>query len=232
MADTIKKGDFIELEYTGKTEDGMIFDTTSESIAKKNGIHSQGAKYGPAIVCVGDGHVVPGLDSEIEGKEVGTDYKISVSPEKGFGKKDAKLIQLISTGKFRKENIQPMPGLQVNIDGTYGIVKSVSGGRTLVDFNHPLSGQNLIYDIKIVKIVNDDREKIKAMIELRLGLKDIEVEFNEGKATIITKKDLKIPDEITKEISNEFSKRIPSLKSMEFASKKHEKPEQEGKEAQ
>ncbi|MCX6707442.1 MAG: hypothetical protein NT001_04865 [Candidatus Woesearchaeota archaeon] len=183
-------------------------------------------------MCVGEGHIVPGLDAEIEGKETGKDYSIAVSPENGFGKKDAKLIQLISTGKFRKENIQPMPGLQVNIDGTYGIVKSVSGGRTIVDFNHPLSGQNLIYDIRIVKIVNDDREKIKAMIELKLGLKDIEVEFNEGKAIIITKKDLKIPAEVTKAISDEISKSIPALKSMEFTSKKDDKPKQEGKEAQ
>lgn len=220
MAEKIKKGDFIEIEYTGKTSEGIVFDTTDESIAKKENIHKKSAAYGPVTVCIGGGNLVAGLDKNIEGKEAGSSCTIEVSPEEGFGKKDAKLIQLIPTSKFIKERIQPMPGLQVNIDGTYGMVKSVSGGRTLVDFNHPLSGQNLVYDVKLIKIVNDDKEKLKALIDLKLGLKDVEVEFKEGKATIITKKDLKLPAEVTKAIVDEMSKSVPALKSMEFTAKK------------
>ena len=179
----MKKGDFIELEYTGKVKDmDFVFDTTSEKEAKENNIHDAKASYGPVVICIGQNHVIKGLDEQLEGKELGREYKVELSPEKGFGKKNAKLIQLVATNKFIKQEINPMPGLQVNIDGMMGMIRTVSGGRTLVDFNHPLAGKELIYDFKINKIVKDDEEKLRALLKLQLNLKDIKVNIKEGNA--------------------------------------------------
>ena len=149
---TIKKRDFVEITYTGKIKDtGEVFDTTDEMVAKKNGL-GESEQYGPVVTCVGEKLVLPGLDQSLEGKNAGDTYSVMVSPDDAFGPKVPQLIQLVPIKKFTQQNIQPYPGLQLNMDGILGTVKTVSGGRTLVDFNHPLAGQALNFTLKVVKI--------------------------------------------------------------------------------
>ena len=213
--ETAKKGDFIELDYTGKLEDGTVFDTTIEGIAKANDLEKEGHSYKPLVVCVGKGHLLKGLDKHIDGKEVGKTYNVKLSPEDSFGKKSAELIQLISTSKFRKEKMQPAPGLQVNIDGVIGVVKTVTGGRTLVDFNHPLAGRNLDYEFTIRRILIDDNEKLNAMISL-FGLDASALVENET-ARISSAQE--IPEEFRKKFSEDVKEAIPSIKNIEFSVK-------------
>ncbi len=209
----IKEKDFIELEYTGKLkEENIIFDTTDEKTAKENNIHQENAEYKSIIICVGQQQIIKGLDKALIGKEPNKEYTIEVKAEEAYGKKNAKLIQLISTSKFHKQNIQPMPGLQVNIDGMLGIIKTVSGGRTLVDFNHPLSGKDLIYNIKINKIITDDKEKIKSILKISLGIKDVEIKLENNKATITTKQE--IPEEIQKDLKKKLKELLPNIEEI------------------
>ncbi len=213
----MKKGDFVELEYTGKIKDmNFVFDTTSEKEAKENNIHDARASYGPVIICIGQKHVIHGLDEQLEGKELGKKYHIELKPEQGFGKKDAKLIQLIATNKFIKQNINPMPGLQVNIDGLMGIIRTVSGGRTLVDFNHPLAGKELVYDFKINKIIKDDEEKLKALLKLQLNLKDIKAKIKEGNATVSLNIKQELPKPIEEKLTKNIKELIPLIKKIKF----------------
>ena len=84
----IKKGEFIELEYTGRTKkDNNLFDTTYEKIAKSEKSYNPKVEYGPIIACIGEKHVINGLDSKLEGKEIGKEYSINISVDEGFGKK-------------------------------------------------------------------------------------------------------------------------------------------------
>lgn len=216
----IKKGDFIEIDYIGQLKnDKTIFDTTDAGVAKKEGFFNEKQRYGPAIICVGQHNIVKGIDTQLEGKQTKTEYMLDISPEEGFGKKDAKLIQLISTSKFLKQNINPMPGLQVNIDGMLGTIKSVSGGRTLVDFNHPLSSQELTYKIRVNRIVKDDEEKLKALLHLQMNLpeKDIEIkEIKDGKAVVKTQQRLNLPKELNDAISKKVNELIPGIKDVVF----------------
>jgi FKBP-type peptidyl-prolyl cis-trans isomerase 2 len=109
----IKKGDFVELDYTAKIKNNdIVFDTTIESDAKKFGIHSTKVTYKPLIVKIGEGHLVKGLDEYIIDKVPGT-YRVELEPEQAFGKKDAKLLRLVSIKEFHKNDIQPMIGLEV-----------------------------------------------------------------------------------------------------------------------
>lgn len=219
--DKIKKLDFIEIEYTGKIkEDGIVFDTTDEKIAKDNDLHTHG-NFGPVVICVGEEQVLKGIDKYLEGKETGKEYDIEINPEDAFGNKDAKLIQLIPTNKFKQQNIQAMPGIQVNIDGMVGIVKTVSGGRTLVDFNHPLAGKELSYHVKVNKKVTDDKEKLNGYIKLSLGLDDFKAEINEGNAKISIK--IEIPGEVKEQLSKKITELIPSIKKAEFIAEKEQK---------
>lgn len=218
----IKKYDFIEVDYTGKTkESGFVFDTTQESVAKEAGIHNPQAKYGPAVICVGKHHILSGIDKNVEGKEPGT-YTFELSPEEAFGKKNAKMIQLIPTNKFTKENIQPQVGLQVNIDGHIGVIKTVTGGRTLVDFNHPLSGKDVTYDVTINKIVTDKKEQVQALLKMTLGVADIPVLVEGDKATITFKQEL--PDPIKEQFNKEIAE-TTGLKELVWTTGSEEKKE-------
>ena len=214
----IQKKDFIEIEYTGKIkEDAIVFDTTDEKIAKDNDIHNEEVAYGPVVLCVGEGQVLAGLDKALEGKEVSKDYTVELNAEEAFGKKDAKLIQLIQTSKFLKQNIQPVPGLQVNIDGVMGLIKTVSGGRTLVDFNHPLSGKDIIYTFKVNKLVTDDTEKLKGYLKLQLGVKEIDVKIENNEAKVELKKE--IPDEAKKKIEENVKELIVGVNKLDIIQK-------------
>ena len=132
-----------------------------------------------------------------------------------FGRKDARLIQLIPAGKFRQQNIQPVPGLQLNIDGVFGIVKTVSGGRVLVDFNHPLAGKDLVYDVRISRIVEDDKEKLKALLKIHMQIKDAEIEIKDSSAEVRLKQN--IPKEAQDEFRKIAERTVAGVKSISFA---------------
>jgi FKBP-type peptidyl-prolyl cis-trans isomerase SlyD len=114
-----------------------------------------------------------------------------------------------------------MPGMQLNIDGVVGTVKIASGGRTLVDFNHPLAGKELSYKIKINKKITDDKEKLKGYLKLSLGTKDFETEINNSNAKISLKNE--IPEEVKEKLSKKITELIPNIKKAEFIVTKNEK---------
>ena len=211
----IKKSDFIEIEYTGKLkEDGTVFDTTDEQTAKDNHLYKETAEYGPLIICVGEQHLLSGLDKFLIGKELGS-YNIELKPEDAFGKKSAKLVQLIPARKFTEHNIKPAPGLSVNVDGSVGFVKTVSGGRILVDFNHPLSGKELNYGIKVIRVVTDKKEQVQSILEIILSIrkKDAEIAVNNNECTIKIKQ--KFPDEVIKKMEEKI-KELCQLSKVEI----------------
>ncbi|MEK6983567.1 MAG: peptidylprolyl isomerase [Nanoarchaeota archaeon] len=200
---TIKNHDFVEIEYTGRTkEDGTVFDTTEEKIAKEHGMHNKNADYSPVVICIGENYFLKALEEHLIGKETGHEYTFEIGSESAFGRKDAKIIQLIPASKFSQQKIQPIPGLHLNIDGIYGIVRTVSGGRCLVDFNHPLAGKDVVYNVKINKIVDDDNEKIKSLMNTHLNVKNAEIELKEGSL------DIKLKTDMPKKAQEEFKKII------------------------
>ncbi len=214
----IKKKDFVEVEYTGRTKiDKIVFDTTDEKTAKDNDIHTENMEYGPVIICIGEAQVLKGLDDGLEGKETGKEHTIELSPERAFGKKDAKLIRMIPVNAFVKQSIDPQPGLQVNIDGVIGLIRRVGGGRCMVDFNHPMSSKDVVYKIKVNKIITDDKVKVKSFFKVVLSLK-ADVELKEGTAEIKIEKE--IPKEIQENISKKITELVPSVKKLNFTVKK------------
>lgn len=221
-----KKGDFIEIEYTGKLkEDNIIFDTTDSEVAKKNNIFDEKYNYKPVIICLGEKHIIPGLDDKLTGKDLGN-YTIEIAPEKGFGKKDPKLLQLIPASKFKKQGIAPQVGLQVDVDNSFGVIRAVSGGRIIVDFNHPLSGKDLIYDVKINKQITEKKLQLSSLVGMMLNIKEPEVELKEDKAIVY----LKIPDQLAVEIIKKITE-LTGIKTVEFREKKEkEEQKQETKE--
>jgi len=208
---------FIEVEYTGrlKDEENKVFDTTDENLAKKKEINNPNARYGPIIVCIGQGQLLKGIEDGLIGKKEGK-YSFDLEAENAFGKKSSQLIQLIPTNKLLKEKIQPTPGLQLNIDGNLATVRSVSGGRTIVDFNHPLAGKNVHYDIEVKRIVTNPQEQLNGLLD-RMGV-ECTVEVKEEKAEITLKK--QIPKEGIEELKK-YLKELVDVKEINFVTSEH-----------
>lgn len=206
-----KKGDFIEIDYTGSTE-GIVFDTTNEEVAKKQGLDLQkNITFKPQIIVLGENHILPGLDRALTGKELGK-YTINLQPEDAFGKKDAKLLKLIPLKVFKAQNIRPFPGLQVNMDGTTGTVRNVSGGRIIVDYNHPLSSKEIKYEVELLRIVDDLHEKTKTILNM-MQFPYEKIEADKDIVKIISKNEL--PAQITEPFSKDLI-RLLGVKEVKF----------------
>ena len=87
----LKKKDFIEIEFTGKTSEGDIFDTNIKEDLEKTNSKIQPK---PFILCLGEGMFLKAVDDFLINKEVG-EYNIELQPEKAFGNRNSKLIQMI-----------------------------------------------------------------------------------------------------------------------------------------
>ncbi|MDP1693916.1 MAG: peptidylprolyl isomerase [Candidatus Woesearchaeota archaeon] len=212
----IKKGDFVEIDYMGKLkETGEVFDVTSAEVAKQHKIYNPKAHYHSQIICVGEKQVVSGLDEALVNKEEKKTFTVDLTPEVAFGKKDPKLMQLVPLQTFHKQQINPFPGLQLNLNGTLGTVRSVSGGRVVVDFNHPLAGRAVSYEVTVKRLVTSDAEKLHGIIHT-LFQRDIACTVQEHKAHI----DLPLQNEMQKHVIDHIKRLIPALQEVTFSQSK------------
>jgi FKBP-type peptidyl-prolyl cis-trans isomerase SlyD len=175
----MKEGDFIRIDYIGRIKDtGEIFDLTIEEVAKKEGIYDEKREYKPVPVIVGEGFVIKGLDKALLSMNVGERKIIELKPEEAFGERRAELIKIFPLSFFEKQNVKPEQGMIVNISGIYGRIQSCNSGRVRVDFNNPLAGKDIIYDIEIKEVVVDDQKKIEMILEY-FGIKgDVKIKEN------------------------------------------------------
>jgi len=166
----LKKKDFIEIEFTGRVKGGEIFDSN-----RKNDLDEIGSKQEakPFVFCLGEGMFLKAIDDFLVGKEPGKSYELDLTPKDAFGERKQELIQMIPMKFFKQHNLQPIPGVMFNFDNRIGKVLSVSGGRILVDFNNPIAGKDVNYDLKVLRKVDNQNEKVKAFIAFifRMDLK-------------------------------------------------------------
>jgi len=206
--------DFIEVEYTGKLPNGTIFDTNNQKTALESGMFSSKMKYEPTIICVGEKQLIVGLDTALIGKEVGNSYKIELKPEEAFGKKDIKKIKLVPVAEFQKKKLNPQPGMQIDMDGQVATILRAAGGRIMVNFNHPLAGKEVVYDIKINKKITDKQKQLVAYLGLALNLPNVKAEVKENKAQVTLP--IELPELILTELTNRL-KEIIKLEEVSFS---------------
>lgn len=177
----ISEGDVIRISYTAKLEDGTIVDTTDEEVAKKHDIFNENARYGDIYLIVGKGHVLPGLEEDIKGKEVGYKGTVEVPPEKAFGEYDPELKDTFSVNRFKE---RPEIGQRVRIGDRLGTVERIVGRRVIVDFNHPLAGKKIIFEYEIKEKIEKSEDKIKALFVIHTGIDAKDVKIEDGKAVV------------------------------------------------
>ena len=176
----IENGNFVRVNFTGKTkETDEVFDTTYDEIAQEAGIFDENKTYKPIPIVVGGNHLLPSIEEAIIGLDAGESKTVEVESENGFGPRDPKVIQLIPMREFKKQGMTPYPGMRINAEGGEGRILTVNGGRVKVDFNHPLAGKDLVYEVQVTEIIEDAEEKIKSMIELHYNNPNVDIEKTE-----------------------------------------------------
>ncbi len=180
----LQKNDFIEIEFTAKTSNGEIFDSNKKEDLREEELKTE---FKPFIFSLGHHMFLDSIDDFLIGKEIG-EYSIELPPEKAFGKRDANLIQMMPLKIFLEQKVNPIPGARFNFDGRIGKILTVTGGRIMVDFNHPIAGKNVEYKIKILRKIEDLNEKVKALIDF-LFQKEMKFEIKNKKLILETEKE-------------------------------------------
>ena len=166
-----KDGDFLEVEYTvWDAAANSVIATTDEKTAKSANIYDDKVQYGPVLVVLGSAGVIKGLDRELRNLKENEVRKFTFSPADAFGDRSEDLVRVMPLSEFRSRDINPYPGMRVNLDDVTAIVKSVSGGRVVVDANHPYAGKEVTYEVRIVRQVTADKDKV-AILGKSYGVK-------------------------------------------------------------
>lgn len=176
---SFSKGDFLLIEYTVRVkETGTVIDTTSAELAKKENIYDPNKLYGPALIVLGKNWINSYVEEEISKMSENEEREIEVPPEKAFGERDPNKVKVYSLREFQRRGYSVGVGDVVEIDGAQGVIKQVSGGRVVVDFNHPLAGKTLVYKVKVIRKVEDFEEKIKLLASRHLRVPPNEIGAN------------------------------------------------------
>ncbi|MCS7110966.1 MAG: peptidylprolyl isomerase [Ignisphaera sp.] len=187
----IPKNGFVLIDYVIRVRDtNELVDTTLEEVAKRENRYDVEKVYEPLLVIVGENRVIRGLEEHIENfGEVGKELNVEIPPEKAYGSRDPSRVRIVNVRELVRNNIVPEVGKTVDLGGQIGVVKAVTGGRVLIDFNHPLAGKTLVCSYRIVKVVEDDVEKMRLLLHRRYRRIPVErfsisVNPSDGSATI------------------------------------------------
>lgn len=131
----------VSIDYTLRNGEGEVLDT------------SEGR--GPLAYLHGRGGLIPGLEKELTGKTVGAELKVVVAPAEAYGERDDSLMGKVARSQF-EAGTELKPGMQFQAQTTNGkqilTVTQVADDHVVVDGNHPLAGETLHFDVKVVGI--------------------------------------------------------------------------------
>jgi FKBP-type peptidyl-prolyl cis-trans isomerase 2 len=198
-SDTIAKGDIVWLEYDGwtlnPTGTTSLFDTTHETLAKKEGKFEEKKVYQEVPIVAGTGRLFAGLDDALLGAKVGESREVTIPPEKGAGARDPRLVELKTEREFLRQEINPELGMDVSIGGRRGVITAVAAGRVRVDFNNPLAGKTLKYSFKVARKATTTEERVRGILDMDYGLAEQFSLEIEGDRAVIRLPDLCKTDE-------------------------------------
>ena len=168
---TLRKGGFLLVDYVAQVkETGEVFDTTIEETAKKERLYKEGEIYEPKLVVIGEGWVLKALDESLITMEVGRTTSVEIPPEKAFGKRDPEKVKRVPLRHLTAKGITPSLGMRVEYNEKMATVRTIGAGRVLLDFNPPLAGKTLVYEITVQKKLKTRKAKIAALIHRRIPL--------------------------------------------------------------
>ena len=188
-----EKGDFVLIDFTAKVkETGEVFDTTKEDIAKKEKLYKEGQIYEPNLIVIGEGWVLKTLDESLPTQEPDKTASVEIPPEKAFGNRDPEKVRLVPLKRLMAKGITPQLGMRVEYEGKLAIVRTLGAGRVQLDFNPPLAGKTLVYEVTVHKKLETEEEKINALIHRRIPSVDASKFEVKNKKTVV---EIEVPEE-------------------------------------
>lgn len=150
---TVKVNSTVDVDYEGRTPDGKLFDTSNEELAKKENAYIQEREYAPMHVTLGSHQLIKGFEDGLIGMKEGEEKTVTIKPADGYGERREELIKTFPKDAERDKELKEGLVVFVNIQDRQvpAVVTEVSSNITL-DFNHPLSGKDLTFKLKVIKI--------------------------------------------------------------------------------
>jgi len=138
-----KKGDTVKVHYTGKLDDGTVFDSSVER--------------DPLEFRIGEGQVLPGFEQAIEGMNPGQSRSVNIPADQAYGPYREEMVLEIEKDRFPPD-LDPQVGQQLRVrqpdNNTVPVrVTEVSEATVTLDANHPLAGKDLTFEIELIEIV-------------------------------------------------------------------------------
>jgi peptidylprolyl isomerase len=165
----LQKSDFVVIDYVAKVkETGEVFDTTSEEVAKKEHLYKEGDIYESKLVVIGEGWVMKSLDESLTTMEVSKPRVVEIAPDKAFGNRDPEKVKRVPLKQLVARDINPSLGMRVEYGGKMATVRAIGAGRVLLDFNPPLAGKTLVYDVTVQKKLETVEDKMAALVHRRI----------------------------------------------------------------
>jgi FKBP-type peptidyl-prolyl cis-trans isomerase 2 len=142
MNQQAKKGDKVKVHYHGRLNDGTTFDS------------SEGRQ--PLEFEVGSGMVIKGFDDGVTGMSIGDKKTISIPAEDAYGQRNQEMVIEFPLTNFPPD-IKPEVGMTLNMHSENGdelpvVITDVNEETVILDANHPLAGQDLIFDIELIDL--------------------------------------------------------------------------------
>ncbi|MFX0050190.1 MAG: FKBP-type peptidyl-prolyl cis-trans isomerase [Candidatus Hermodarchaeota archaeon] len=186
---TISENEWIKIDYTGRLkENSKVFDTTLEDVARTENIFDEKQIYRPLMCRAGDEKfLIPGLARNLVGLEINSTQTFEIPAGEAYGERDTKKIEMVPTRRLRKANLEARVGNRVQLAGRSGTIIAVGGGRTRIDFNHPLAGKDLIFEVTVVEQLENEEEIQKEIISRRLpgiNMDEVKIEVIEDPKSI------------------------------------------------
>ena len=134
----VKEGDVVSVQYRGEYSNGTVFDESSE----------------PLTFTVGSGQLIPGFEQAVKGLKQGEEVTVELTPSEGYGTRREELItEMNKTTLTEMISQEPEKGMKLMTNtGSQATITEVTNETITLDLNHPLSGNNLTFWIKIVNI--------------------------------------------------------------------------------
>ena len=149
----IEKNAVVAMHFTLTTDNGDTIDT---SLGKE-----------PLSYIQGLGMLIPGLEKQLEGKEIGFKESLKVVAKEGYGERNDDAMHTLPKSGFRPENNEELiVGMEVQLQSENGpvlaFVSEIKDEEVVVDLNHPLAGYNLNFDVEVIGVREASEEELKS----------------------------------------------------------------------
>jgi FKBP-type peptidyl-prolyl cis-trans isomerase 2 len=216
----IEQNDFVELEFD-LYANGKLVQTTNEKKGKEAGLNAK--EYGVQTIIVGKEFILKALDEDLlENQEPQKEKSLELKAKDAYGLRDKKMIKVLPKSAFEEHKTRPVVGMVYDFNGMYGTVKSIIGGRVMVDFNNPLAGKDIKISYKVLKKIEDVKIKVEKVMELVLKIPQnmYSAEVKEKELLLNIPEQLEQIKEMLKQSLTEY---VPELKDYSIRIEKFKK---------